>query len=221
MELSLMAGTGMSVKLSSGGSLTDVQAPKVWDGALLEPYLHLPNLFWWYNMYSSVDYGHSPRCIPRWQENPDIYAQPGKLRSAFKPKLGQFPLFNFWGPQHQFVAASGLQRQQSGLNNTTARLCRWSFAHLDCAYSGLVDQNQVARDLQEIDAVCGDLIDENQGCSSSHPLRIWYHIGKTVHLNRMLRSNGLLNVREELGELLDAGASTAFAVADHQVAHVC
>jgi len=44
-------------------------------------------------------------------------------------------------------------------------------------------------------------------------------VSKTVHLNRMLRSNGLLNVREELGELLDAGASTAFAV-DHQVAHV-
>ena len=42
-----------------------------------------------------------------------------------------------------------------------------------------------------------------------------------VHLNRVLRQRGLIVVREELGlELLDAGASAAFAVADHQVAHV-
>jgi predicted AlkP superfamily pyrophosphatase or phosphodiesterase len=46
-------------------------------------------------------------------------------------------------------------------------------------------------------------------------------VSRPVHLNRILRSHGLLVVREELGrELLDAGASTAFAVADHQVAHV-
>ena len=46
-------------------------------------------------------------------------------------------------------------------------------------------------------------------------------VSKPVHLNRMLREQGLLAVREEVGgELLDAGASTAFAVADHQVAHV-
>ncbi len=42
-----------------------------------------------------------------------------------------------------------------------------------------------------------------------------------VHLNRVLREHGLVAVREELGlELLDPGASAAFAVADHQVAHV-
>src|SRR6185503_10927719 len=42
-----------------------------------------------------------------------------------------------------------------------------------------------------------------------------------VHLNRRLREAGLVRVREELGrELLDPGASEAFAVADHQVAHV-
>ncbi len=42
-----------------------------------------------------------------------------------------------------------------------------------------------------------------------------------MHINRALRRAGLLRVREELGlEKLDAGASDAFAVADHQVAHV-
>jgi predicted AlkP superfamily pyrophosphatase or phosphodiesterase len=51
-----------------------------------------------------------------------------------------------------------------------------------------------------------------------------YEIGAVsgpVHVNRALREAGLLRVRVELGlEKLDAGASEAFAVADHQVAHV-
>jgi hypothetical protein len=42
-----------------------------------------------------------------------------------------------------------------------------------------------------------------------------------VHINRLLRERGLLAVREALGwEMLDPGASRAFAVADHQAAHV-
>jgi hypothetical protein len=42
-----------------------------------------------------------------------------------------------------------------------------------------------------------------------------------VHLNRVLRENGLLSVRVERDrELLDPGESAAFAVADHQIAHV-
>jgi predicted AlkP superfamily pyrophosphatase or phosphodiesterase len=46
-------------------------------------------------------------------------------------------------------------------------------------------------------------------------------VSRPVHLNRTLRENGLITVREELGrELLDAGLSDAFSVADHQVAHV-
>jgi hypothetical protein len=46
-------------------------------------------------------------------------------------------------------------------------------------------------------------------------------VSRAVHLNRVLRDAGMLGVRDEQGrELLDAGASRAFAVADHQVAHV-
>jgi predicted AlkP superfamily pyrophosphatase or phosphodiesterase len=46
-------------------------------------------------------------------------------------------------------------------------------------------------------------------------------VSRPVHLNRVLRENGLLAVRDEMGhDVLDAGESAAFAVADHQVAHV-
>jgi len=42
-----------------------------------------------------------------------------------------------------------------------------------------------------------------------------------VHVNRALREAGLVRVRSELGrDVFDAGASGAFAMSDHQVAHV-
>lgn len=46
-------------------------------------------------------------------------------------------------------------------------------------------------------------------------------VNQPIHVNRLFRQHGLLQIRVERGlELLDAGASKAFAVADHQVAHV-
>ena len=47
------------------------------------------------------------------------------------------------------------------------------------------------------------------------------NVNHPVYLNRILREHGYVSVKEELGlELLDAGASQAFAIADHQLAHV-
>nr|HMQ22351.1 alkaline phosphatase family protein [Planctomycetota bacterium] len=46
-------------------------------------------------------------------------------------------------------------------------------------------------------------------------------VNQAVYLNRVLRERGLLRVQETAhGEVLDPGASDAFAVCDHQVAHI-
>jgi predicted AlkP superfamily pyrophosphatase or phosphodiesterase len=75
-----------------------------------------------------------------------------------------------------------------------------------------------------IDAVCGELIDHVRRDDARVIVLSEYGITPVtgpVHVNRALRDAGWLKVRTELGrELLDAGASDAFAVADHQVAHV-
>jgi predicted AlkP superfamily pyrophosphatase or phosphodiesterase len=47
------------------------------------------------------------------------------------------------------------------------------------------------------------------------------NVTEPIHLNRILREHDCLAIREERGlELLDAGASKAFAVSDHQIAHI-
>lgn len=206
-----------------------VQAPKVWDLARsLDPSFTCANLFWWYNMYSSVDYAVTPRPMypADGRKLPDIYTQPGEMRSSLQTELGTFPLFNFWGPNTSIVSSEWIANSAKWVEqryNPTLTLVY--LPHLDyCLQKFGSDQNLVAKDLQEIDRVCGDLIEYYQDRNAQVIVLSEYGItpvSQPVHLNRVLRENGLLTVREELGrELLDAGASIAFAVADHQIAHV-
>ena len=206
-----------------------VQAPKVWEMArILLPSFTCANLFWWYNMYSDVDYAITPRPMypADGRKIPDIYTQPQEWRSQLQAELGQFPLFNFWGPNtsvrcSQWIADSAKWVEERC--NPTLTLIY--LPHLDyCLQKFGPHPHLVASDLQEIDALCGDLIEyyENRGAQvmvlSEYGITA---VSQPVHINRMLRQKGLLSVREELGrELLDPGASKAFAVADHQVAHV-
>src|SRR2546429_6865867 len=82
----------------------------------------------------------------------------------------------------------------------------------------------IMRDLRQIDAVVGDLISFFQSRSVQVLLLSEYgitNVDTPIHLNRLLREKGWLTVKDELGlELLDCGASRAFAVADHQIAHI-
>ena len=79
-------------------------------------------------------------------------------------------------------------------------------------------------DLHAIDAIVGDLIDFFSKRGVQVVLLSEYgitNVDTPVHLNRIFRQQGWLTVKDELGlEILDAGASKVFAVADHQVAHI-
>jgi hypothetical protein len=83
---------------------------------------------------------------------------------------------------------------------------------------------KVAADVAAVDEACGELIDVARKAGAAVVVLSEYgitEVANPVHVNRALRRAGWLKVREELGrEQLDAGASEAFAVADHQLAHV-
>jgi len=82
----------------------------------------------------------------------------------------------------------------------------------------------IHRDLHEIDTIVGDLIDFYNKRDVQVVLLSEYgitNVDTPIHLNRLFRKQGWLAIKEELGlEILDAGASKVFAVADHQVAHI-
>jgi predicted AlkP superfamily pyrophosphatase or phosphodiesterase len=148
------------------------------------------------------------------------------VRSQIQADLGQFPLFNFWGPNTsnastQWIADSAKWMEER--YNPTLTLVY--LPHLDyCLQRFGSDFEKVNKDLAEIDGICADLINYYEDRNAQVMVLSEYgitNVSKPVHLNRILREQGLLAIREEMGrELLDAGASIAFAVADHQMAHV-
>ena len=84
---------------------------------------------------------------------------------------------------------------------------------------------RIADDIRAVDAEAGKVIDAAKSRGADVVVLSEYAItavNRPVHINRVLREHGYLVARREaLGwETLDAGASRAFAVADHQVAHV-
>jgi len=186
------------------------------------------NLFWWYNMYSSADIGVTPRPMypADGRKIPDHYAAPASLHDELNAKLGQFPLFRFWGPatditSSQWIAQAALHVWRSRKPTLTLVY----LPHLDYNLQRLGPAHpRIAGDLAEIDAVCGELIEAWERDGARVLVLSEYGItpvDRPVHINRALRRAGLIQVRDELGrEMLDAGASGAFAVSDHQVAHI-
>jgi predicted AlkP superfamily pyrophosphatase or phosphodiesterase len=206
-----------------------VRGEKIWDAARRrDPGFTCAKLFWWYNMYSSADWSVTPRPLypADGRKIPDIYTEPADLRAELTEKLGTFPLFNFWGPGADIRSSrwiAGCARHVFDTRRPTLTLVY--LPHLDYNLQRLgPDHPEITRDLQEIDAVCGELIEHVERQGARVVVLSEYGITPVrgaVHVNRVLREAGLIRVKPELGrEMLDAGASDAFAVADHQVAHV-
>jgi predicted AlkP superfamily pyrophosphatase or phosphodiesterase len=206
-----------------------VSGEKIWEIAKREdPSFTVSKMFWWYNMYSTADYSVTPRpnYLADGRKLPDCYAHPAALRDDLQEKFGQFPLFQFWGPgasikSSEWIAKASMYTDEK--YNPTLTLIY--LPHLDyCLQKFGPDFAHVAKDLQDIDNVVKELVEFYQSRKARVILLSEYGIAPVnnpVHLNRMLRKKGWLAIREERGlELLDAGASKVFAVADHQVAHV-
>ncbi|WP_437652944.1 alkaline phosphatase family protein [Sorangium sp. So ce1182] len=206
-----------------------VTGEKIWEAARQrDPTFTCAKLFWWYNMYSSADYAVTPRPI-YWADGlklPDIYTEPASLRDELVFRLGEFPLFNFWGPNADIRSTEWIARCARHVYDTRRpTLTLVYLPHLDYNLQRLgPDHRAIADDLRAVDAVCGELIDHVRKDGARVIILSEYGITRVsgaVHINRTLREHGLLRVRVERGlEKLDAGASEAFAVADHQVAHV-
>ncbi|SFF18196.1 Predicted pyrophosphatase or phosphodiesterase, AlkP superfamily [Sulfitobacter brevis] len=209
-----------------------VAGEKVWEaGRSRDPAFTCAKMFWWYNMYSTADWSATPRPMypADGRKIPDHYAYPAELHDELDAKLGQFPLFKFWGPLADITSSAWITKATLHVMETRSPTLTLTYLpHLDYNLQRLgpdLEHPRLQKDLREIDDLCGELIEHADRTGQRVIVVSEYGITKAtdaVHINRMLRSNGLLAVRpEEFGrEILDAGASQAFAVADHQIAHI-
>ena len=206
-----------------------VRGDKVWEIARRrDPTCTCAKMFWWFNMYSTADWAVTPRPIypADGRKMVDIYSQPADLRARLVAEIGPFPFFNFWGPQADI-------RSSRWIADASICVDRWHSPTLLLVYLPHLDYNlqrlgttdaRIRADVRAIDEICGTLIAHCR----AHGRRIivlseygLVNVTGPVHINRALREGGLLAVRDELDtDALDPGASDAFAVSDHQVAHV-
>ena len=209
-----------------------VHGEKIWEaGKARDADFTCAKMFWWYNMYSTADWSATPRPMypADGRKIPDHYAYPAELHDELDQKLGQFPLFKFWGPLADITSSDWITKATLHVMETRSPTLTLTYLpHLDYNLQRLgpdLDHPRLQQDLKEIDDLCGSLIDHADQTGQRVIVVSEYGITKAtdaVHINRMLRREGLLAVRpEEFGrEVLDAGASDAFAVADHQIAHI-
>jgi predicted AlkP superfamily pyrophosphatase or phosphodiesterase len=206
-----------------------VLGEKIWDRAKQQDTSFTASkMFWWYNMYSTADFSVTPRpnYLADGRKTPDCYSHPADLRDYLQKELGQFPLFQFWGPGASIVSTKWIADASMLTDDKyDPTLTLIYLPHLDyCLQKFGQDFSKISEDLNEIDAVVEGLVNFYNKKGARIILLSEYgitNVHQPVHLNRVLRQHDLLGIRIERGlELLDAGASKAFAVADHQVAHI-
>ncbi len=206
-----------------------IQREQVWDSLKANrPEISCAQMFWWYNMYANVEYSVTPRPIypADGRKIPAIYSNPSSLAKELESTLGSFPFFNFWGPgadsrSSQWIADASIEV----LRRYDPALQFVYLPHLDYNLQRLgPDHSDIRDDVAKIDSIAGLLIDTARELGREIMIVSEYGIERAdgiVSINRILREHGFIAVRETLGwELLDCGASRAFAVADHQVAHI-
>lgn len=205
-----------------------VSSEKIWHAAKRRsPAFTCANLFWWYNMATDVDWAVTPRPIycADGRKLPDCYSIPPQLRDEFNRAFGQFPLFHFWGPATSITSSEWIGKAAMAIEEQFKPTLNLVYLpHLDYVLQKVGPDGDIGRDLADIDELCGRLI----GYFRNRGLRIIVlseygitRVSGALHPNRILREEGYLALKTDLGrEYLDAGQSRAFAVSDHQIAHI-
>lgn len=206
-----------------------VTGEKLWETARRhDPGYRAGNICWWYAMGMSTDITVTPRPIYHadGRKSPDAYIRPAALHDELVAQHGEFPLFQYWGPTAAIRSTAWIvDSTRHVLRNQRPDLLMAYLPHLDYDLQRFgPDSPQAARAASDLDAVLAPLLDEAEARGYSVLAVAEYGIEKAhtpVDVNRVLRREGLLEVYVQDGrEQLDPWTSRAFAVADHQVAHV-
>jgi predicted AlkP superfamily pyrophosphatase or phosphodiesterase len=185
-------------------------------------------IFWWWNMGAKVDWSITPR--PYYPADgrkiPAVYGWPKAFPAKLESQLGPFPFFDFWGPKSGLPSSDWIARAAiATLREERPTLTLVYLPHLDYSHQRFgPDAPESIQAIVELDVLVGELLAAADETGTETVIVSEYAIedvSRPLYLNRILRKAGLLEVRDEpTGERLDPFASRAFAVVDHQVAHI-
>ncbi|WP_405009998.1 nucleotide pyrophosphatase/phosphodiesterase family protein [Kitasatospora sp. NBC_01539] len=206
-----------------------VGGEKLWQTARrARPGYTVANICWWYAMGADVDWTVTPRPVYHadGRKDPDCYTHPPELHDRLTGTVGTFPLFQYWGPGAGLASSRWIcraARQVMADHDPDLTLVYVPHLDYDLQRYGPADPRSAAA-ARELDAELGPLLDAAERRGATVVVLSEYGITEArrpVDVNRLLRAEGLLHVHTQAGmEYLDPWTSRAFAVADHQVAHV-
>jgi predicted AlkP superfamily pyrophosphatase or phosphodiesterase len=204
-----------------------VQAPRLWDILKMKrPELKTAVLFWQNSMHINSDIVVTPRPLHldsgmvEW-----CYSKPAGFYEELAGEIGRFKLPSYWGPVAGLASSQWIARAaQHAWRQHKPNLLLVYLPHLDYSSQKFGPESpQAQQALREIDAIAGDLLREF--CDGATVIVCSEYslapVSGAICPNRLLREAGLLRVREIAGkEYLDFELSDAFAMVDHQIAHI-
>ncbi|SDJ51703.1 alkaline phosphatase family protein [Streptomyces indicus] len=206
-----------------------VSGDKLWDAARrVHPGYTVANICWWYAMGADTDIIVTPRPVyyADGRKEPDCYTRPPALHDELTEKFGTFPLFTFWGPGANLTSSQWIidaTRHIMRTRHPDLTLCYLPHLDYDLQRFGPDDPRSL-KAARDIDAALAPLLADAKAEGRTVVALSEYgitRVSRHVDINRALRRAGLLEVHTQDGmEYLDTMASRAFAVADHQLAHI-
>lgn len=184
--------------------------------------------FWWYAMNTDADISVTPR--PAYHadgaKSPDIYSWPPDIKESLLKEHGPFPLFKFWGPLSSIVSTNWIADTFCSLLQSHPQdLSLCYLPHLDYDFQRFgAEGAHVEQNVRDLDACVGRIL-QHIDLDKQRLLIVSEYGIENCHagipINQALREAGLLAVTvNATGEILDSGQSKAFAVCDHQLAHI-
>ena len=209
-----------------------VQADRIWDTLKMSGSSYKTAVLFWQNtMYSNADIVLTPR--PLHLDESMImwcYSKPAGFYEKIAEKIGKFDLTSYWGPFTSRKSSEWIeQATELVLENERPNFLFTYIPHLDYSFQkNGTSYNNLKDDLKFVDDLVGRLIKKvsDLGIIEDTQFIIFSEYGFTnvcsdIPLNTILRENDVLSVRGIEGlEYLDLEYSKAFAMVDHQVAHI-
>jgi len=193
-----------------------IEAPKLYEG------IETAKMFWWFNQHAPVRWSCTPK--PHYGcDGSKVFDIIDATECDLVQQLGPFPFFSFWGPRAGLPATQWIARASSlVMERNRPELTLVYLPHLDYDFQRF--SNPDMERVREVDACAGVVIDAAQRIGATPVVISEYGIvpvKRSVSIQRELRQHGYLAIRGgPFGEMLVPGDSRAFAVVDHQVAHV-
>ena len=212
------------------GSL--VEKPRIWSALKQKnPNLKTAVLFFQNSLYVDSDIVITPKPIHldkklvMW-----CYSKPVGYYEELVKEIGEFDLSSYWGPFSSLKSSKWIMDAvKHTLKKQLPDLMLVYLPHLDYAGQKYGPQsNEFQKSLMELDNIIGELLEFLESNNLQHQYNImilseysFEKVSKSISPNVILRDEGLLDLRNIGGkEYIDFENSKAFAMVDHQIAHV-